>query len=158
MTDRIRISLESIIELLIPEMTVALAVFAKWEYTVSGVYLVRPCSFQAFPSARVVLSVNSQRSLFGRARAGHTPSRNLAPSSSSNFTTARHRSPRSAVLDPASTPVLTTLAGGTAPVARVGDTVTITPAQISAGDSSREVTLSRAAPSSVQLRAVAPRW
>jgi hypothetical protein len=130
MTDRVRVSLESIVALLVPRIAAALAVYAKWEYRVTGVVEGPPVLISGNPvSSACPFGPLANITLWPGPDGAYA-----LPQSGSlvliEFHEGTETKPSVCGLDPNVAPLLTTIAFGTVPIALEGSTITITPAQV----------------------------
>jgi hypothetical protein len=128
MSDRFVTAFRAILNALLP----TLANFGHWEYRVTEVLPGPPVLISGVP-----VSVNCPFGNLARITLWPGPTGGYAtPAIGSRvlvaFVDGDPQKPRIAGLDPNSTPVLTTLAGGGPAIARSGDTVTITQAELTA--------------------------
>ena len=128
MTDRLRDAMAGILKALLP----SLATYVKWEYRVVGTSPGPPVTVSASPvAASCPFGPQANITLWpGPSGAYAVP----APGSLVllEFHEGSASKPSICGLDPNVPPVLTTLGGGMVPVAREGDTITITALQFAA--------------------------
>jgi hypothetical protein len=127
MSDRLKSAWEAINGALL-----RLATYVRWEYRVQGVVPGPPVLISATPAGASPFGNLANITLWPGPSGAYA----LPPVGSLvlvEFHEGDPSKPSICGLDPAQVPTLTTLGGGTAPIARVGDTVTMTPAQFAAG-------------------------